>query len=65
VIGHMGAARGAGLLYLLPPTTLVLAFFLTGEIPSARTLLGGAIVMAGVVVMNTYGHPSRLARRRA
>lgn len=65
VIGHMGAARGAGLLYLLPPTTLVLAFFLTGEIPSARTLLGGAIVMAGVVVTNTYGHPSRQVRRGA
>lgn len=59
VVGHMGAARGAGLLYLLPPTTLVLAFVLTGEIPGARTLLGGTIVMAGVVVTNTYGHSDR------
>lgn len=55
VIGHMGAARGAGLLYLLPPATLVLAFVLTGEIPSPRTLIGGAIVMAGVVLTNMYG----------
>ncbi|ACI50976.1 protein of unknown function DUF6 transmembrane [Gluconacetobacter diazotrophicus PA1 5] len=62
VVGHMGAARGAALLYLLPPATLVLAFVLTGEIPSLRTLAGGAIVMAGVVVTNTYGHPRRLAR---
>jgi drug/metabolite transporter (DMT)-like permease len=61
VVGHMGAARGAGLFYLLPPATLVLAFVLTGEIPSPRTLVGGAIVMAGVVVTNTYGHPRRLA----
>lgn len=65
VVGHMGAARGAGLLYLLPPATLVLAFFLTGEIPSVRTLLGGAIVMAGVVITNTYGHPSRTMRHGA
>ncbi|GBQ24475.1 DMT family transporter [Gluconacetobacter sacchari] len=65
VIGHMGAARGAGLLYLLPPATLVLAFVLTGEVPSARTLLGGVIVMAGVVLTNTYGHPDRARRTGA
>ncbi|MBB2197650.1 DMT family transporter [Gluconacetobacter sp. 1c LMG 22058] len=64
VVGHMGAARGAGLLYLLPPVTLVLAFVLTGEIPTARTLAGGVIVMVGVVVTNTYGHPGRQMRRQ-
>ncbi|MCQ8239800.1 DMT family transporter [Rhizosaccharibacter radicis] len=55
VIGRMGAARAVGLLYLLPPTTLLLAFLLTAEVPSARTLLGGAVVMTGVVLMNTLG----------
>ncbi|AOX17534.1 DMT family transporter [Kozakia baliensis] len=63
VIGHLGAARGAGMLYLLPPTTLVLAFLLTGEVPSSRTLIGGAIVMAGVFVTNIYGHPRRATRQ--
>ena len=59
----MGAARGAGFLYLLPPATLVLAFILTGEIPSVRTLAGGAIVLLGVALTNTYGRPRRQVRQ--
>jgi len=55
VIGAIGAARTAGFLYLLPPATLVLAFVLTGEIPTTRTLIGGAVVMTGVVLMNARG----------
>ncbi|GBQ70197.1 hypothetical protein AA103196_2418 [Ameyamaea chiangmaiensis NBRC 103196] len=50
VIGHLGAARGMVLIYLLPPTTMVLAYGLTGETPTRATLVGGAIVMAGVVL---------------
>ncbi|MFT8980117.1 DMT family transporter [Gluconobacter oxydans] len=58
VIGHLGASRGAALLYLLPPVTMVLAYILTNEVPSLRTLIGGAVVMAGVILTNTYGrHP--------
>lgn len=52
VIGHLGASRGAALLYLLPPVTMVLAYLLTNEMPSIRTLIGGAIVMAGVILTN-------------
>ncbi|PYD77730.1 DMT family transporter [Komagataeibacter sucrofermentans] len=59
VISHMGAARGSALLYALPPATILLAFALTGEVPAARTLLGGGVVMLGVVIMNTWGHPAR------
>ncbi|QHC36617.1 DMT family transporter [Komagataeibacter xylinus] len=58
VISHMGAARGSALLYTLPPVTMLLAFALTGEVPAARTLLGGGVVMLGVVIMNTWGHPA-------
>lgn len=60
VIGRLGAARGAIFLYLLPPVTMVLAFGLTGEVPTPRTLLGGAIVMAGVIMTNTLGRSSRV-----
>ncbi|KAB8122466.1 DMT family transporter [Komagataeibacter medellinensis] len=59
VIKEMGAARGSALLYTLPPVTMVLAFMLTGEVPGLRTLAGGLIVMAGVLVINTWGHPAR------
>lgn len=55
VIGHMGATRTSALLYLLPPVTMVLAYFLTGEVPAARTLIGGGVVMTGVIVTNTWG----------
>ncbi|GBD57853.1 DMT family transporter [Gluconobacter wancherniae] len=60
VIGHMGAARGAAFLYLLPPVTFVLAFILVGEVPGFRTLLGGVIVMAGVAIASRYGRPRRI-----
>lgn len=63
VIGHLGATRGAILLYLLPPVTMILAFILTHEIPTIRTLIGGAIVMAGVILTNTYGRRARPARQ--
>lgn len=55
VIGHLGATRGTALLYLLPPITMLLAYVLTNEIPTIRTLIGGAIVMTGVIVTNTWG----------
>ncbi|MCG0994921.1 DMT family transporter [Acetobacter indonesiensis] len=55
IVGQLGVARSSGLLYLLSPTTLVLAFLLTGEVPTPRILLGGAVILAGVAVMATRG----------
>lgn len=57
VVGQVGVARSSGFLYLLVPTTLLLAYVMTGEIPALKTLLGGAVVMSGVVLMQTYGRP--------
>ena len=57
VVGQVGVARSSGLLYLLSPTTLLLAFVLVREVPNLRTLIGGCIVMAGVGLMQMYGHP--------
>lgn len=58
VVGRVGVAASSGFLYLLAPTTLVLAFFMTAEVPSLTTLLGGAVVMGGVALMQLYGRPS-------
>lgn len=55
VVGEMGVARASGLLYLLPPVTLVESFVLVHEVPEPRTLLGGGVVMAGVFLANTLG----------
>ncbi|WP_338333095.1 EamA family transporter [Acetobacter sp. LMG 32666] len=57
VVGQMGVARSSGFLYLLAPTTLLLAYVMTGEVPTLKTLLGGCVVMSGVVLMQTYGRP--------
>jgi drug/metabolite transporter (DMT)-like permease len=55
VVGRIGVARSSGFIYLLAPTTLLLAFLITAEVPDWRMLLGGAIILAGVALMNTLG----------
>ncbi|MBO1324529.1 DMT family transporter [Acetobacter sp. TBRC 12305] len=61
VVGEIGVAHSAGFLYLLSPTTLVVSFLMVGEIPSLRTVLGGAVVLAGVAMMQLYGRPRPVA----
>lgn len=61
VVGRMGVARSAGFLYLDAPTVLVMAYFMLGEVPSLRTLFGGAVVMGGVLVAQLF---SRMPTRR-
>lgn len=56
VIGVMGAARGAILLYLLPPVTFILAFLLEGQWPDLLTWCGGIIVMSGVALAHKKKH---------
>jgi len=51
-LGYFGAARAANVLYLVPPVTMVIAFFVTGEVPSLLTLAGGLAVLTGVVLVN-------------
>ncbi len=51
-LDHYGASRASNFLYLVPPTTLVIAFVLTREVPSLRTVLGGAIAIVGVAIVN-------------
>ena len=55
VVGQMGVARASGLLYLLPPVTLLESFALVHEVPETRTLMGGVVVMLGVFLANTLG----------
>jgi drug/metabolite transporter (DMT)-like permease len=50
-----GASRAANFLYLVPPVAVALAFILTAEVPVPTTLLGGAIAITGVIIVNTRG----------
>lgn len=52
---HYGAARAASFLYLVPPTATLMALGLLGERPSPQILLGGALALGGVIVVNRWG----------
>jgi drug/metabolite transporter (DMT)-like permease len=54
-LGHFGAARATNFLYLVAPVATAIALPLLGEAPGQRTLLGGAIAIAGVVLVNMRG----------
>lgn len=54
-LGYFGAARASNFLYLIAPVATALAFVFTGEVPNIQTLVGGALSIAGVIIVNTRG----------
>ncbi len=54
-LGRFGAARAANFLYLVPPVAALVGYAALGESLSALTLVGGAIAILGVVIVNTRG----------
>lgn len=63
VLGHFGAARAAAFLYLVPPTATFFAFAITGEQPRLMTVVGGAVAIAGVAIVNRFRtRPEAVAR---
>jgi drug/metabolite transporter (DMT)-like permease len=58
VLSRMPASRTASFLYLVPAVALLVAWVWLGGVPPALSLIGGAIALAGVLLVNRY------ARRR-
>jgi drug/metabolite transporter (DMT)-like permease len=56
-LARFPVGRAATFLYLGIPATLLIAFFWIGEVPAVATLAGGALTLAGVIVVNTLGRP--------
>ncbi len=54
-LGRLGAAHAANFLYLVPPVATALAVPLTHEVPAWSTLVGGAMALSGVILVNTKG----------
>lgn len=50
-----GAARAGQFLYLIPPFSVLLSWFMLGEAPQTWTLLGGALTLTGVIIVNSWG----------
>jgi drug/metabolite transporter (DMT)-like permease len=49
------AARAASFLYLVPPVATAIAVPWLGELPSSLGLVGGAMTLAGVILVNSKG----------
>lgn len=54
-LGYFGAARASNFLYLIAPVATTLAFFFMDVVPGPQTLIGGALAILGVIIVNARG----------
>lgn len=54
-LGHFGVARSGNFLYLVAPFAMLIAWVIAGEAPTLTTVIGGLLILAGVIVVNSVG----------
>jgi drug/metabolite transporter (DMT)-like permease len=54
-LSRMPVSRAVSFLYLVPPISTVISVLWLNEAPALGAMLGGAIALAGVVIVNTIG----------
>jgi drug/metabolite transporter (DMT)-like permease len=55
VLSRLPASQTATFLYLMPGLAIMIAWLWLDEVPHIATLIGGAMALAGVILVNTYG----------
>ncbi|HXZ28663.1 MAG TPA: DMT family transporter [Terriglobales bacterium] len=55
-LARAAATRAVSVLYVIPVLAIGIAWLWLGEVPRALSLLGGAISLAGVAVVQLWGH---------
>ncbi|NYV74359.1 DMT family transporter [Streptomyces sp. UH6] len=63
-VARLPLAASTAALYLVPPVTLVISFVWLGEVPHGIELLGGAVGVAGVVLINRRNQAQRPGSER-
>ncbi len=59
-LSRVGASTTTSFLYVSPVLAILIALVWLGEVPRPITLLGGAVAVAGVVLVNTLGRPKKV-----
>jgi drug/metabolite transporter (DMT)-like permease len=63
-LSRADVSRVTSTLNLSPILSLIIAFFVLAEVPTALSVLGGLVTVAGVVMLNTLGKKTPGAQRK-